>query len=101
MSIICLLSIENFDQLCEENIAAILKSRESHGIHRGKEKKDCIAEYGGLLQVILEKAAIQTVTLCVSIICMYACIHTHIHTESLSLKTVNTVACFILNKRMN
>lgn len=97
MSIICLLSIKNFDQLCEENIAAILKSRESHGTHREKEKKACIAEYGGLLQVILEKAAIQTVTLCVSIICLYACIHT----ESLSLKTVNTVACFILNKRMN
>lgn len=68
-----------------------------------KEKKAYTAERGGLLEVIPKKAAIQTVAVYVSAICMYTCIHTHTHTnvESSSLKniTVNTVGCFILNKK--
>lgn len=50
MSITSLPFIRKLDQLWEKKHSCNFKFRESHGIHREKEKKKAyIAEYGGLL----------------------------------------------------
>lgn len=75
-------------------------------IHRESQrerKKAHIAEYGGLLQVIPKKAAIQTVVVYVSVTCMYLLhVYPHKYTNaesSLKNITIDTVGCCILNKK--
>lgn len=81
MSITCLLLITKLDQLWEKNIAAILKSRESHGIHREKEKKATVQSMEDWCKLSLKK---EQYRLWLGMYPLYLCTHvyTHIYTNA-------------------
>lgn len=89
---------EELDQLRNKNIAAILKSRDSYGIHREKEKEK------KSLNCRVWRTAVSYPYTSSNTDCGCVCISLYVctpNTEPSSLKniTAKTVACFILNKK--